>query len=233
MFVINCKDISPYRFPLPTLVLFMTFVLSLGHVDRKSRHVTQFLTVYSMSVSTLPSRWTHMPVALFSVCPCDSGTTVSVLCLVIMQILLFSFLSWQFYLWLQLHLWMTSLAVVPSVPQLLLSASCGVHILTECLDVYHLRFPFLSLLMSCYVCAWLYCIWLCTFLVFLHLCLSHGCVWTANQASTVFLCCSDGFVSAFFAACVIGLQHLKNFYQWLVICYHTGLKGKAVVVELF
>ena len=121
-------------------------------------------------------------------------------------VLLFSYFSWWIYLWLQSNLWMISMAAVPSVPQLLLMVS---HVLTECMGFYHcLGLP----LLPPAVMHW----WLATYLVFLHLWLSRGCVWIANlqwivvvQSYIVFLCCIDGFAIIFFAAYVIGLQHIS------------------------
>ena len=43
----------------------------------------------------------------------------------------------------------------------------------------------------------------------------------------VFLYCIDGFIIISFACHVISLLHPTYCYQWLVICYHAALVGKA------
>ena len=161
----------------------------------------------------------YMPVAFFSLCPSNSGAAVLVLCLLMMQVLLFFYFSWKFHLWPQSYLWMTSMAVVPSVPQPLLIACHGVHVLTECLCVHHPGLPFISPVLSCSLvvpCMTTLHWWLCIYLIFLCLCLSHGHALIANlqgivvsQACTVFLCCTDGFLMLFFVTCGISFHHLS------------------------
>ena len=101
----------------------------------------------------------------------------------------------------------------------LLMASQEVHALVKCLGVPHLGLLLLPLLLSwSLVCLYMTSLhqWLCTYLVFLHPCLSHSCVWIANlqwivvtQACTVFLCCFYGFEIVLFWACAIGLQNFS------------------------
>ena len=58
--------------------------------------------------------------------------------------------------------------------------SHAVHILTAS---YHLDVPALFLLLAChliYLCMTLLHLWLCTYFVFPHLCLSHGFIWISS-----------------------------------------------------
>ena len=147
MLAINCRDVSLYRFP-QSFKYFCDINLSLGHVGWKSRHVDSFLLFLLCWHLYWPIILIQMPVTLSSLCSCDLNVAVSVLFLVIMQILLFFYFSWQFHYSLQSHPWMTSMSAVPSIPLALLMASCGKHTLTDHLMIHCLVFLNLSFLLS-------------------------------------------------------------------------------------
>ena len=93
MLVIYYKIVNPTYFYSFLNILCGT-VLSLAHVNWKSRHVGQFLIVSSMLEFILPRIWTQMPVALSFLCQCDLDAVLSVFFLVIMQVLLFFYPLW-------------------------------------------------------------------------------------------------------------------------------------------
>ena len=158
-----------------------------------------------------------MPVVLSSLCFCDKGAVFSVSCLVIMQVLLFFYFSWQFCEWLQSHPWMTSMAAVSPIPQPLLMASHVVHTLMEYLSAHHLVLPILSPLHSCslvypYI---LYCIdryahtWY-FFISVLWLYLdTQPAINSFGLGLYTILYCIDAFIMIFLAASVIRLLHLS------------------------
>ena len=138
---------------------------------------------------------------------CTAG---SVLCSVMMKLLLYFYLSWYSHQWLQSHPWMTGIAALIFVPQLSLMASCKIHCLIASTSTLWL------LCILVYVCMTLLHLWLCTCVVFLHLCLSHDCFCIANplwrgvvQVCAVSLCYIDGCLTRFFAICVISLLNLS------------------------
>ena len=128
---------------LPGVSYDIVFVLRSCWLEIKTCKVV-FLLFIPCQHSCWPSKWTFVPVSLSSLCPYDSCAAVSVLCLVVIQVLLF-FYIWQFHWWLQSCPLMTSMATVPSVPPPLLMASQGVHTLREYIVSHHLVLPIVSL----------------------------------------------------------------------------------------
>ena len=214
MLVNNCTDVSSYS---PSDISFGSR-LSFGHVAWKSRHMGKFLIASSMLVFMLNQYTDSLASSHVFSMPILYTFSFLVLYLAVTQVLLFFCLSWQFHLWSEFHLWMTSMAEVPSIPQLLSVASCGVQVLRGCVCLSP-NVANLVILLSCSLvcpCITLLHLWWCTCLVFLHLCVFHGHVWIANiwwiviaLVCTVFLCCTDEFVIVFFEAFVIGLQHIS------------------------
>ena len=128
----------------------------------------QFLIVSSISVFMLIQyRDSHSSSLVISMAMwlwCSSSSALS--CSAAGTTIPWSFIA--FYLWLKSHVWMTSMAAVPSVPQCLLMANHGVWVLTACLGTHDLVFLFLFFCCYAvwYVCAWLLCLWWSTCLVF-------------------------------------------------------------------
>ena len=214
MLVISCKDVSPYRLSRPPWYFVQhCFVLKLCWLKIKA--CGAFLTFFFCWCSYWSSRWTCVLIAIYSLYPCNSGGAVSVLCLVMMLVLLFFYLLWKLHLGLWSHLKMTSPTAIPSgfvdgqpwstcsdrLPRC--SLSRVVTYFFCCHSVWHVD----ALLLH-----W----WVYMYLVFLHLWLSYCCVWIGSLQSVVlilacvvFLCCTDEFIIVFFAAFVIGMQHLS------------------------
>ena len=159
--VINWKAVSSARIPQASwYVMWHCFVFDLCCLEIKifgviCNHFLDFLH------SCWPSRCIDMPVDMFFfLCPYGLSATCSVLYIVVMQVLSFFCLSWQFHHWSQFHLWITSIAVAPSTLQPLLMTSHTIHILTACLYAPCLELPTYFFCCHAVWCihTWLYCI---------------------------------------------------------------------------
>ena len=149
MLLIFCKDLRSCRFPQPPRC-FMQHCFVFGHVARKSRHVGQFFITSSMLAFILTQYVdSHASSLVFTISMlfrCSYFITLS--CAVVLVLLSFN-LPWQFYLWLQFNLWMTGMAAVPSLLQLLSMATYRVPVLPGCLGSHYLLLQFLFLLLPC------------------------------------------------------------------------------------
>ena len=145
MLVIKWKDVSSDRFTCPFgYLVWHHLFLRLCSLWIKA--CEKILIIFPHLCSCWSSRWMHKCVHMLFLCPCSLSGAGSVLYFVVMQVLLFFYLSWLFHQWSQPYLWMTSMVVILSTLLPLLMVSHTMHILTAWLSASHLAFPALFLL---------------------------------------------------------------------------------------